>query len=115
MRTLIGIIGIAILSLSGVLPAQEFHLDIPKAWDDHAVKDLELPLVQRDRSPRYLTADEYYKLRVRPIYRTYLCKWQGAGRALVPFIRPTFRRWSAYRTLNIWTPRAWFVIARSGI
>src|ERR1700722_12926016 len=71
MRTLIGIIGIAVLSLSGVLPAQEFHLDIPKAWDDNAVKDLELPLVQRDRSPRYLTADEYYKLRVRPIYRTY--------------------------------------------
>ena len=71
MRTLIGIIGIAILSLSGVLPAQEFHPDIPKAWDDNAVKDLELPLVQRDRSPRYLTGDEYYKLRVRPIYRTY--------------------------------------------
>ena len=35
------------------------------------MKDLELPLVQRDRSPRYLTADEYYKLRVRRIYRTY--------------------------------------------
>jgi hypothetical protein len=66
-----GIIGFAVLTLSGVLPAQEFHPDIPKAWDDNAVKDLELPLVQRDRSPRYLTADEYYKLRVRPIYRTY--------------------------------------------
>ena len=71
MRTPIGIIGIAILSLSGVIPAQEFHPDIPKAWDDNAVKDLELPFAQRDRSPRYLTADEYHKLRVRRLYRTY--------------------------------------------
>src|ERR1700720_4026247 len=71
MQTSAHVIGFAMLTLAGGLSAQEFHPDIPKAWDDNAVKDLELPLVQRDRSPRYLTADEYYKLRVRPIYRTY--------------------------------------------
>ncbi|MBS1858690.1 MAG: hypothetical protein JST11_25190 [Acidobacteria bacterium] len=55
------------------LPAlpQEFKPDIPKAWDDKEVERFELPLAQRDRSPRYMTSEEYYKLKVRPIYRTY--------------------------------------------
>jgi len=51
--------------------AQEFHPDIPRAWDDKAVEGLEVPLAQRDRSPRYMSAEEYYKLKVRPIYRSY--------------------------------------------
>ena len=63
--------GFAILALACSSPAQEFRPDIPRVWDDGAVKDFELPLVQRDRSPRYMSADEYYKLRVRPIYRAY--------------------------------------------
>ena len=32
---------------------------------------MELPLVQRDRSPRYMSSAEYYALKVRPIYRSY--------------------------------------------
>jgi mono/diheme cytochrome c family protein len=48
-----------------------FHPDIPKAWDDKEVESMELPLAQRDRSPRYMTSAEYYALRVRPIYRSY--------------------------------------------
>jgi mono/diheme cytochrome c family protein len=32
---------------------------------------MELPLAQRDRSPRYMTSAEYYALTVRPIYRSY--------------------------------------------
>jgi mono/diheme cytochrome c family protein len=51
--------------------AQEFHPDIPKAWDDKAVEALEVPLAQRDRSPRYPNAAEYYSLKVRTIYRSY--------------------------------------------
>src|SRR5581483_9993300 len=51
--------------------AQEFHPDIPRAWDDKAVEGLEVPLAQHDRSPRYMSAEEYYKLKVRPIYRSY--------------------------------------------
>ncbi len=30
-----------------------------------------MPLAQRDRSPRHLSAEAYYALKVRPIYRTY--------------------------------------------
>ena len=63
--------GFAILSLTLTCSAQEFHLDIPRAWDDKEVARLEVPLAQRDRSPRYMSAEEYYALKVRPIYRTY--------------------------------------------
>jgi mono/diheme cytochrome c family protein len=48
-----------------------FHPNIPKAWDDKEVESMELPLAQRDRSPRYMTSTEYYALKVRPIYRSY--------------------------------------------
>jgi hypothetical protein len=61
----------AMLAMAGVGQAQSFHPDIPRAWDDKEVERFELPLAQRDRSPRYMTAKEYYALKVRPIYRTY--------------------------------------------
>jgi len=65
----------ALLALSGLLAtaaaAQEFKPDIPKAWDDKEVERFEVPLAQRDRSPRYMSAKDYYALKVRPIYRTY--------------------------------------------
>jgi len=51
--------------------AQTFHPEIPRVWDAAAVGRLELPLSQRDRSPRYLTPEEYYGQTVYPIYRTY--------------------------------------------
>ena len=68
MKTAACAIGLAILATAA---AQDFHPDIPRAWDDKDVAGLELPLVQRDRTPRYMTAEEYYKLKVRPIYRSY--------------------------------------------
>jgi hypothetical protein len=77
MQTTTRVIGFAILALACSSPAQEFHPDVPRVWDDNAVKDVELPLAQRDRSPRYMTAEEYYKLRVRPIYRSYPVYVQG--------------------------------------
>ena len=62
----------AILSIAGIgAAAQTFHPEIPRAWDDKEVRRLELPLAQRDRSPRYMTAEQYYALKVRPIYRSY--------------------------------------------
>jgi len=71
MKATASVIGFAILALACSSTAQEFHPDIPRVWDNSAVKNLELPLAQRDRSPRYITAEEYYKLKVRPIYRPY--------------------------------------------
>jgi hypothetical protein len=51
--------------------AQEFHPEIPRAWDGKAAAGFQVPLAQRDRSPRYMSTEEYYKLKVRPIYRSY--------------------------------------------
>jgi hypothetical protein len=65
----IGLTLVAIAALGAGEPA--FHPDIPKAWDDKAVESMELPLAQRDRSPRYMSSEEYYSLEVRPIYRSY--------------------------------------------
>ena len=59
------------LLVAGCTFAQPFHPDIPRAWDDRAVAGFELPLAQPDRSPRYLSASEYYALEVLPIYRGY--------------------------------------------
>src|SRR5580692_7580367 len=71
MQATVYLIGCAILAIAGTGAAQTFHPDIPRAWDDKEVQHFVLPLAQRDRSPRYLTAEEYYALKVRPIYRTY--------------------------------------------
>ncbi len=64
-------IGFSILAFTFPCWAQDFHPNIPRAWDDAAVEGLEVPLAQRDRSPRNMSAEEYYKLKVRPIYRSY--------------------------------------------
>jgi hypothetical protein len=69
MRTYL--IGCVILAAAVPCVAQDFHPNIPRAWDDKEVEGFELPLAQRDRSPRYMRADEYYKLKARPIYRSY--------------------------------------------
>jgi len=50
---------------------QDFRPEIPTVWDDKAVAGFEVPLAQRDRSPRHLSSTEYYALKVRPIYKTY--------------------------------------------
>jgi mono/diheme cytochrome c family protein len=66
------IIGLILLAIAAPATQQPpFHPDIPKAWDDKEVESMEVPLAQRDRSPRYMTSAEYYALKVRPIYRSY--------------------------------------------
>lgn len=65
------IAAVAILLLPGTSLAQTFQPDIPRAWNDEDVESFELPLIQPDRSPRYMTEREYYALKVRPIYRSY--------------------------------------------
>lgn len=51
--------------------AQSFHPEVPRAWDDREAGTFEMPLVQPEHSPRYLSAAEYYALDVIPIYRGY--------------------------------------------
>ena len=44
---------------------------IPKTWDDQAMASLEVPLADASRSPVHVSADYYYRIPVRPIYKTY--------------------------------------------
>jgi hypothetical protein len=44
---------------------------IPVTWDDGAMRRLEVPLARPDASPQYVSADYYYRMSVRPIYRSY--------------------------------------------
>ena len=44
---------------------------VPKTWDEQALATLEVPAPIREFSPRAVTADYYYRMPVRPIYKGY--------------------------------------------
>lgn len=44
---------------------------IPKTWDDQAMASLELPLADRAGSPVHVSADYYYSIPERPLYKSY--------------------------------------------
>lgn len=44
---------------------------IPKTWDDQALLSSEIPLAHPEASPKYVSSDYYYRMPVRPIYRSY--------------------------------------------
>jgi hypothetical protein len=44
---------------------------IPKTWDDKVMASLEVPLVEPGSSPVHVSADYYYSIPVRPIYKSY--------------------------------------------
>jgi hypothetical protein len=44
---------------------------IPKVWVDQEMASLELPLVNAAASPKHVSADYYYRIPVRPIYKSY--------------------------------------------
>lgn len=72
MRETVRAVGLILLAVAALGAGQTtFHPDIPRVWDDQAVETMEVPLAQRDRSPRYMNSAEYYALKVRPIYRSY--------------------------------------------
>ena len=48
-----------------------FTPDVPKTWDDAALTSLEIPLAARAASAKHVPAAYYYKMPVRPIYKTY--------------------------------------------
>ena len=85
MRRIVCAIGTTLLALAALGAGDTtFHPDIPKVWDDRAVETMEVPLAQRDRSPRYMTSAEYYALKVRPIYRSYPAYAKGREPAGIP-------------------------------
>ena len=47
------------------------RVTVPKTWDDDAMSRLEVPLANPIGSPKQITADYYYRIPVRPIYKQY--------------------------------------------
>jgi Di-haem oxidoreductase, putative peroxidase len=56
------------------LPAQQLQPDvrvIPKTWDDAEIGRHEVPLASPIASPKHVSSDYYYRIPVRPIYKSY--------------------------------------------
>ena len=66
---------LACLSMSGGAGGQEasraWSATIPKTWDEEALRSTELPLARPDVSPAYVASAYYYRMPVRPIYKSY--------------------------------------------
>jgi hypothetical protein len=45
--------------------------EVPRTWTDEGVSTFELPLASAAYSPVHVTEDYYYRLPVRPVYRSY--------------------------------------------
>jgi hypothetical protein len=58
-------------TLSDITGRGRFPSVIPKVWDDAIMPALELPSVEPAYTPQQIKADYYYKIPVRPIYRSY--------------------------------------------
>jgi hypothetical protein len=61
----------AIATPSGQDGQQNPTPQIPKTWDEQAMATLEVPLAIAAASPVPVSADYYYRIPVRPIYKTY--------------------------------------------
>ncbi len=52
-------------------PGSVFRPVIPRAWDDKSLATLEVPLAVPAASPKFVSSDWYYRIPVRPIYKSY--------------------------------------------
>jgi hypothetical protein len=52
---------------------------IPRTWDDEAMATLEIPMADPVGSPKPVSANYYYKIPVRPIYKQYPVYAPGRG------------------------------------
>src|SRR4029077_17618149 len=44
---------------------------VPRVWDARELASFELPLARADRSAQHATPDYYYRMAVRPIFKSY--------------------------------------------
>jgi hypothetical protein len=51
--------------------AEDFRPAVPRTWDDKALASLEVPLAVPEASPKFPPSDWYYRIPVRPIYKSY--------------------------------------------
>jgi hypothetical protein len=56
---------------------------IPKTWDEQALTSLEVPLAEASCSPKHISAEAYYRIPVRPIYKSYPSITRTKNRAVI--------------------------------
>jgi len=64
----------AVLGLSSPVPGRQSansKSSFPRTWNDQAMTTLEVPLANPVGSPKHVSAEYYYKIPVRPIYKQY--------------------------------------------
>jgi len=60
------------LLLAGALPSgSQLPSSVPRTWDDERMADLELPLARPEFTLQQVSSDYYYRIPIRPVYRTY--------------------------------------------
>jgi hypothetical protein len=63
-----------LLNRAHIIATQDYDrwpTEIPKTWDEEALQSMELPMPDAAASPGYISADYYYRIPVRPVYKTY--------------------------------------------
>jgi hypothetical protein len=68
---LAGIVASATGALGSATQGASFTPTVPKTWDEDAVATLEVPLANAAYSPVHVSSDVYYRLPVRPVYKSY--------------------------------------------
>lgn len=71
--TLLLLLGFAVFARKGDAQRTDtsWKPEIPKTWVDEEIADLELPLADPASSPKHISADYYYRIPMRPIYKSY--------------------------------------------
>lgn len=59
------------LATASMLAQSPYHPAIPRTWDTEALATLEVPHPDPNYSPVAVSAEYYYGVPVRPVYKTY--------------------------------------------
>jgi hypothetical protein len=76
-----GFTAIALIAATFGAYAQPFRSEIPTIWNEQALREMELPVVVPKYSPKPVSADYYYRIPTRKIYRSYPIYAPGRGPA----------------------------------
>lgn len=68
---LTGSLSVFVHSGEAQMAAPTFSPAIPRMWSDEEMEALELPLADPAATPKHISADYYYSIPVRPIYKSY--------------------------------------------
>ena len=70
-RPLAGLLTALTAALAVAQGGEVWKPEIPRVWDEAAIASIEVPLPHADASPVHLTAEQYYSIPAREVYRSY--------------------------------------------